>query len=1226
MIHFIHKNRKYIFGLVLLILLTLSFSSLSAQFGGGAGSKQNPYQISRPEHLNELRDFLGEEYKDVYYLQTRDIDLGVAPWNVGPGWVPIGSPENSFQGNYDGGRYVIKGLTIDRPSSSSQALFGRIENASLSNIGLIDVNIRGYWYVAGIVSMIFHSSVECCFVTGTIEGYNRAGGIAAYMSGDTADNELTAEVTNCYSRATITIRHPRGSYMAGGIVGTIFSGRITHNYSTGLILGAYSSSNSGAVIGFRFPTSAPFVISRNYWNTETTGQIRGGPISWMGVGKTTYELMQQQTYDEFDFNEVWRINEGETYPYLAWEVELYEHNIPLIPPQNLSLTPGNRNVNISWNAPDERVCTPDGYNVYRDGVRINEQPLVNREFSDTDIENFNIYQYQVSALYTNRKSMFTTYLYAAPYLFAGGSGTPEDPYLIETAEQLDGIRYVNDRHFRQIADINLGTAPWNESTGWQPIGSLRGSYDGNGYCISNLTINRPTSNMQGLFGDIQDTVIKNIGLKNVNIVGSYYVGGLSGRIRNVTVERCFVTGKVSGSDYVGGVIGKMGGSSPGGSIRDCYSSTAICLERSDGGIVPSGGGIVGWRARGSVIRNYAVGAVYSPWQSSSGAIIGIGSGGEGEISYNYWNKETSVRNFGGPGVGGGSTTYEMLFPETFEGFDFGDVWRIDDGLSYPYLQWQGNEAEDHNRPFIPPVELKTEVEEGFVILSWLPPDERVIIPDGYYIYQTADTEQYPKRINEQLITETGYRDDSPTFWVNNEYYVTAVYNDNESLRSNISETIPYQFSGGEGTEQNPYFIDNADQLQGIRHFPEFHIRQINDINLEHLSNWQPIGCARNIFKASYDGNGYVISGLTLSANGLHQGLFGYIEDAVLKNIALENVVIINERDNSGALAGTAKKSTIINCYATGRVSGAGDYTGGLIGEIEETLINNCSTIIELISYGRWAGGIVGYCSDNSVIENSYSLGSISLLYKQQQFVGGLFGFLDSSEVLNCFSRVVITASYDADVSRYLVGGLGGKMTGGTIVNSYAAGKIDIDQLNLGGLIGYMTDSEVVNSYWDIEATGFETSFGGEGRTTEKMTYPHDSDTYVDWDFAEVWSVDTDFEVNNGYPYLLNHPVVDVEDEIFNIVHQNRLSNYPNPFNTETTITFSLAEEKDVSLEVFNSRGQMVATLVNRKLSSGNHQVVWNGRDDDNRPLSSGIYLYRIKAGSYNKTNKMILLK
>ena len=80
-------------------------------------------------------------------------------------------------------------------------------------------------------------------------------------------------------------------------------------------------------------------------------------------------------------------------------------------------------------------------------------------------------------------------------------------------------------------------------------------------------------------------------------------------------------------------------------------------------------------------------------------------------------------------------------------------------------------------------------------------------------------------------------------------------------------------------------------------------------------------------------------------------------------------------------------------------------------------------------------------------------------------------------------------------------------------------------------------------------------------------------------------------------------------------------NYPNPFNPSTTISFKLPIESNVSLVVYDQLGQEITELIDRKLKAGYHEI-----DFKNISLSSGIYFYRIKAGDYVKTKKMILMK
>ncbi|MFA6976404.1 MAG: T9SS type A sorting domain-containing protein [Mesotoga sp.] len=86
------------------------------------------------------------------------------------------------------------------------------------------------------------------------------------------------------------------------------------------------------------------------------------------------------------------------------------------------------------------------------------------------------------------------------------------------------------------------------------------------------------------------------------------------------------------------------------------------------------------------------------------------------------------------------------------------------------------------------------------------------------------------------------------------------------------------------------------------------------------------------------------------------------------------------------------------------------------------------------------------------------------------------------------------------------------------------------------------------------------------------------------------------------------------------------SNYPNPFNPSTTINFSLPKTAPVRLVIYNIRGQKVKELLNESLEGGNHNVVWNGRDDGNRPVASGVYFTRLEQSGVTKISKMMLMK
>lgn len=99
-----------------------------------------------------------------------------------------------------------------------------------------------------------------------------------------------------------------------------------------------------------------------------------------------------------------------------------------------------------------------------------------------------------------------------------------------------------------------------------------------------------------------------------------------------------------------------------------------------------------------------------------------------------------------------------------------------------------------------------------------------------------------------------------------------------------------------------------------------------------------------------------------------------------------------------------------------------------------------------------------------------------------------------------------------------------------------------------------------------------------------------------------------------------------EDSDVEVVATGLNGNYPNPFNPETTISFSLSETGKVKLDIYNIRGQRVKTIVNESMSAGKHKAVWNGTDNNNRKVSSGVYFYRLTTDKQKFNNKMILMK
>ncbi len=87
-----------------------------------------------------------------------------------------------------------------------------------------------------------------------------------------------------------------------------------------------------------------------------------------------------------------------------------------------------------------------------------------------------------------------------------------------------------------------------------------------------------------------------------------------------------------------------------------------------------------------------------------------------------------------------------------------------------------------------------------------------------------------------------------------------------------------------------------------------------------------------------------------------------------------------------------------------------------------------------------------------------------------------------------------------------------------------------------------------------------------------------------------------------------------------------LDNYPNPFNPETQVRFELPEASHVTVRIFNTLGQEIRTLTNKQYEAGSHSVRWDSKDKLGNIVSSGVYLYKVQAGTFTQVKKMTLLK
>lgn len=212
------------------------------------------------------------------------------------------------------------------------------------------------------------------------------------------------------------------------------------------------------------------------------------------------------------------------------------------------------------------------------------------------------------------------------------SGTPAGT-AIHNVTELQAMENDLSASYYLANDIDASaTSGWNGGAGFEPIGTFRGIFDGNGHTVTGLYINRPSTDWIGLFKDVGSYIpVKNVGLIDVNISGNDLVGGMVGYSDSAIITNCYLTGNISGNTVVGGIVGY----SDDGSATNCYSTCAVSGNTQVGGLVGSGTG-----------------------------------------TYNdcFWDTQTSGQAVSAGGTG--KTTVEMKQQATFTNWDFDTIWEM----------------------------------------------------------------------------------------------------------------------------------------------------------------------------------------------------------------------------------------------------------------------------------------------------------------------------------------------------------------------------------------------------------------------------------------------------------------------------------------------------------------------------------------------------------------------
>jgi hypothetical protein len=571
--------------------------------------------------------------------------------------------------------------------------------------------------------------------------------------------------------------------------------------------------------------------------------------------------------------------------------------------------------------------------------------------------------------------------------YSGGSGEPDDPYIIATATDLDEMRVYPDdwaKQFVVAADIDMNELDYSTAVVAHNGQHFTGSFDGNDMVIRNISINNGGTQKAdfGLFGVVgESAVVKGVIIENISItmgnapknIGSM-IGTNYGDVRNcriqgdvtIVVGDAIPTGSGYAAENVGGLVG-----SNYGNVKSCeilgevtiVGGNAVSHEYHGGGScagcgehwhdVKHFGGLVGYNYKNGTVANCSV---EGPCSISGG-------------SY-------SERLGGMIGSNSGTIQDCYVVGATITGHKYiGGL----AGLS-------SSRAKIINCYAICPVTGKNNL--GGLVGS----ASSDSVTKSYYLAQAdgggPDNSLGTGLTDEQFRRAGSFIDWS--FYGSSENGVWAIWD------GHTYPKFSWQISGypgkGNGTKSDPYLVSNPDEMQVIGTYSTFfskHYRLMSHLDMLNTPI-NAIGHNTVPFTGTFDGGGHVISKFTYESSGQDNiGLFGYVDDpnALIHRLGLEDVDIdANDGNYVGSIVGRLNSGSIEECYSSIACetcfatvkSSSGNYVGSIAGYSNGSIVDcyNYGTTVEAANYG---GGLVGGNGDDGTIHQCYSNGFVTSL-------------------------------------------------------------------------------------------------------------------------------------------------------------------------------------------------------------------------------------------------------
>ncbi len=627
----------------------------------GAGTSDDPYLITTAEQLSQIA--ISSVLFDKRFLLVADIDL------EGVEWRPIGfRPGTEFEGVLDGNDHVISNLNMTYPNGpqySGMGLFGYTANEAiikhliLKNITVAEGRDRKY---SGALVAGNRGIVKDCRVQATLTGSD-CGGLVG---------ENVGLIINCDSTCSISIDQSLdivgllaadnngGSVFASRANGSItcgdesrrIGGAIGRNYNHGIITACSAdvtitcgdkSERIGGLIGFNQETTV--------FNSYATSSLNvGGQCNNIGglVGENWSNIVNCYATGGIVAGDE-TVDSGGLVGGPRYHREKVIGSYFLSPADG-----GGPNNGIGRALTDAQMRQQASFAEW-DFVGKLEDGIIDYWRMPDDGE------YPVLSLFDR---------YESPVL--AGTGTVDDPYLIDAAAQLGFAARNPDACYRLVVDLDLGSINW--TTAVMPL--LYGHFDGSGHTIRNLSVTGGGD--IGMFGTISaQATVEDLGVIDANISGpdsSEHVAVLAA-FNKGTISRCTVTGTVAGYKRVGGLTGENEGL-----ITDCYATCKV-----SGG--PSTGSLVG-ENKGLITTSYVNGDVLNKsddWNVS--AFVGYNYGGS--LVNCLWEKRDGMVIMSD--ICQGLTTEQMMDIEIYSlnGWAENPNWVIDNGNDYPRLVWEG---------------------------------------------------------------------------------------------------------------------------------------------------------------------------------------------------------------------------------------------------------------------------------------------------------------------------------------------------------------------------------------------------------------------------------------------------------------------------------------------------------------------------------------------------------